>query len=637
MHLISQEIQAPAVSPASDAQGGFTADQIAVKQSSNTNVLAVATFLGAASSTFLLGLMVLAGLGRSTVSRSSENVSTFCCPNEARAVLRGLNVSIDPCEDFYGYVCSTVDAGISVRLPPTIRVAIKRRRLELAAVGAGTTAVGRMLASFKKHFLARDELFQEEITDFAAAIVGTGLANRRMNASRMVRFFAELSLRYGLPGVLSFSVPKVGTTLSIERNADCFLDDDHSFVAPGLHTVNAAINASITVDELAQLEKNLPVSPRVDAPRTLSQALGISPFSALSERDWAAIVDDVIRPAYPNLTVVITRQEEILSGVLNFLADATHQPTAVAYAIVCTAVKSLEKIDNGQASLREHPKRISCTVLGICEIEDKIVMDALHSQRMDNHIRATFAKTRTNVIRRAKGHPMFDGTSKQELAGELAKLKLMLPEETIAADLAFPNTSKTFAHNLLAARSYVFDVRRAKLARKIPSAEGLSLPSIVRNGDVIYVPINLYALLDREANRTVAVDVPVLGMEMAYQMWSFLLERPWSPRTRANIDIRLECFTQRYLNGSDNRKSQDTATAALAVASAIDAAVTAQWNTIGIVDDTKVSAGRLVYITWARDRHMNIREAVLAAGEKLPITTLLRGAGFHDFGPVQPT
>ncbi|KAH6923536.1 hypothetical protein HPB50_002158 [Hyalomma asiaticum] len=603
MQLVNQESNIVEASPASDAQGGSTVDQqIAVRQTSNTTVRVVSTFLCAVFSALLLGLVLLATFGRSSVSRSSKNASSFCCPDEARAVLRGLNASVDPCEDFYGHVCSLADGGTNVRLSPTIRVAVMRRRLEMDAVGAGSSAAGRLLASIKKHFLEKEESLQEDIADFAAAIVGTGLANELMNSSSMVRFFAELSFRYGLPGVLSFSVPNDGAALSIERNDNCFLEDDNSFVEPALYVVNGALRLSVTAGQLAQFEKRLPVPMRADASKTRSQALRVSPFSALSEHDWAAIVDDVIKPAFQSLKDVAMREEERLSDVLSFLADVSHQPTAVAYAVVCTAVKSLEKIDNSAVGLRDYSKQISCKALGICEIEDRIVMDAVHSRSMDSYIRTSFTRTRANVIRRVKAHPMFDGTAAQQVTGELDKLTLMLPEEIIASDLPLPGLSETFAHNLFAARSYAFDVRKAKVARKIPSAESLFLPSLVRSGYVIYVPTNMYALFYHKAQKPDALHAPVLAMEMAIQMWSFLLEGPWSPRTRENIDLRLECFMQRYANGSDSGKSQVTVATALAVVSAIDAAMTTNWNVVGIVDNTRVSAGRLVYIEWVYDR-----------------------------------
>ncbi|KAH6929678.1 hypothetical protein HPB50_004736 [Hyalomma asiaticum] len=283
MPLISQERKLANPSPVSDERGGaFPGDQIAVSQGSSTSVLLVSSLIGVAFSALLLGLVLLATFGRSGVSRSSENASSFCCPDEARAVLRVLNASVDPCEDFYGHVCSLADGGAKARLSPTIRVAVIRRRLELAAVGAGSTAAGRILASIKRHFLEKEESSQQDIADFAAAILGTGLVKERMNSSRMVRFFAQLSFRYGLPGVFSFSVSKAGTSLSIERNDHCFLDDDNSFVEPAVYTVSGALRVPVTVDQIVRLEKDMPALTRVDNFSAHSKALGVSPFSALS-------------------------------------------------------------------------------------------------------------------------------------------------------------------------------------------------------------------------------------------------------------------------------------------------------------------------------------------------------------------
>lgn len=35
----------------------------------------------------------------------NTDVKAFCCPNEAGALKRAVNRSLDPCESFYNYVC----------------------------------------------------------------------------------------------------------------------------------------------------------------------------------------------------------------------------------------------------------------------------------------------------------------------------------------------------------------------------------------------------------------------------------------------------------------------------------------------------------------------------------------------------
>ncbi|KAL1421790.1 hypothetical protein MTO96_022837 [Rhipicephalus appendiculatus] len=350
------------------------AEQVGVEQRSRT-LPAVAVFLGVAIAASLLALVVVALLRSAKAGRSSRNTSSFCCVSEALVVLSVVNSSISPCEDFYAHVCSRADADAAFYLSPAFRVATNRRLLESSAFGTDGTAAGRLLDSLNDRFFSDDTPFDEDVADFATAILGTGLVDRRMNSSRMARFFAELSVR---------------------------IDED----APGQMT---------------------------DVP---------------------------------------------------------------------------------------------CQVLQVCELEDRLVTDMVRSARMDNRIQSVFSKTRTAVIRRAKGHPMFEATSERELSNEMSKLRLVLPQEIVVSDIPIPTVSNTFAANLLRARSYIYDVRRAKVARNVPSAENLFLPALFRHRDVIYFPTNLYVLLNQAPNATGALDIPAFGVGMAAQMWTFLLESP---------------------------------------------------------------------------------------------------------------
>lgn len=573
------------------------AEQVAVETRPST-LPAVAVFLGAAFAAFLFALVLVALLGVTRAGRSSRNVSSFCCTSEALVVLGVINSSIEPCEDFYAYVCSRVDAGTADHLSAAFRATTYRKLLESSTVGSDRTAAGRMLASLNNRF--QRTAFDDDVADFVTAILSTGLADQQMNSSRMVRFFAELSVRYGLPAIISFSVKKAGEALTIERNDDCFSDDSYRSIAtPGLHAVNEALNVSVSIDQLAQIEDNFTKEPHSNAPQSMSQVPHISPFASLSETHWAAIMNDVVLPAYPNLMTVVVREGDNLNDILNVLINVHSQPAAVAYAIVCTALTTRGEIEDDAAG---RLMDISCHVLDVCEIEDRLVTDAILNVRMDNHIRSAFAETRTNVIERAKGHPMFAGTSQQELTDELNKVSLMLPNEIVVSDVPFPTVSKTFASNLLNARSYTYDIRKAKAARKVPSMDSLFLPSLVRHGNVIYFPTNLYALLNQSPNVSDALDVPTFRLDMAAQMWSFLLDRPWSSKTRENIDARLQCFRKKYFNESTDEDFLKTATAALSVRSAIDDAVTPRWHTIETVNGAKMSLARLVYLMWVYDK-----------------------------------
>ncbi|KAH8029686.1 hypothetical protein HPB51_002708 [Rhipicephalus microplus] len=202
---------------------------------------------------------------------------------------------------------------------------------------------------------------------------------------------------------------------------------------------------------------------------------------------------------------------------------------------------------------------------------------------------------RDNVIQHASAS--LHKVSQEEVAGKLNRLRLVLPEQIVVSDIPVPAVTGTFPNNFLATRSYVFEVRKAKVSRNIPSVDDLFLPNMVRNGDVTYIPTNLYAILQQPVERTVALDVSLLGVDMAYQLWSFLLEQPWPPETSCSIEAYKSCF-----NGSGIADSLKTAATALGVVSAVDAMMAVDWNVLRSVNGTEASVGRLVYLMWAYDR-----------------------------------
>ncbi|KAL1421791.1 hypothetical protein MTO96_022838 [Rhipicephalus appendiculatus] len=121
---------------------------------------------------------------------------------------------------------------------------------------------------------------------------------------------------------------------------------------------------------------------------------------------------------------------------------------------MCTALTTRDRIEeDAPGQMTDVP----CQVLQVCELEDRLVTDMVHSARMDHHILSVFSKTRADVIQRAKRHPMFGATSERELTNEMSKLRLVLPQEIVVPDVPIPTVSKTFATNLLEARSYIYD------------------------------------------------------------------------------------------------------------------------------------------------------------------------------------
>ncbi|KAH6924268.1 hypothetical protein HPB50_014549 [Hyalomma asiaticum] len=547
---------------------------------------------------FLFVIVLSVVLGRNSsyqVTKATQD--EFCCPNELRTVLRGINPSIDPCEDFYGHVCSRIDAGEVAHVSPLFRVVQKLNLLELETPRISSCAAGEMLAALRRGLW--DEALRDSgkhIADYVKAISKALDLAPRMDLARMVRFLAELGLRYGLPSVVSFEVSETGTVMTINRNDGCISREEHDDLLHfALESFNDALKTTVTPSQLLQVEEKLAKPRGRNVSKVVSRPISNSPFSDLPEGAWTAIINDLVLPVHPNAVTFETYKDENFDGLFNALANGTLQPATVAFEVVCSALKTRDLMEAAALKPGAQSLITFCQALDICEIEQAYAAAAFGAHRMNEHVTALFTKIRDNVIQHADA--AFDKLSTEDPSQMLRKLRLVLPDEIVVSDIAVPKVRETFADNLIAARLYVFEVRKAKVARNIPSGDNFFLPTIVRNGDVAYVPTNLYAILPQQVQRTVALDVPALGVDIAYHLWSFLLGLSWSPETSRTIGTYKTCF-----NGSGGFDHLKTAVTALGMVSAIDATMGLDWNVLRTVNGTETSLVRLVYLMWAYDK-----------------------------------
>ncbi|KAK8758545.1 hypothetical protein V5799_003823 [Amblyomma americanum] len=562
----------------------------------------LAGFLGVALSVFLLGLVLVNVLEKGKTSSVNKTLEPFCCPDEALMVLRVVNESIDPCDDFYAHVCSRADAGSTVYSSPLLRTAMEWYFVRIGGFGARGNASGLMLNALTKGFLKRDRSPGGGVSQYVEAIASAGILPQHMDLIHTVYFLALLNLRYGLTSVVSFQVSPPGTVLNIRRNS-CFRDTPYQQALPfALDAVKKALNFSITAEELLRFKNELASFLGSNSSMNLSHAIETSPFSGLSNRDWKVILDELVFPVHPNVKTVATQEQDRLSDFLDILANSSHHPVAVVYAVVCTAFKARSKTEEAAGTSRMTSVSPSCQVLDFCDIEHAYMAHVVSSHSMNEYVRVLFAKTRRYVAHEALGHALFSGTSEQEITQRLNELRLVLPQDIVIPDVPVPVVSETFAANLLAAHSYAFDVRAARVARKIPDPENLFFPAAVRHSDVIFLPSNLYVLMNLNLSRNPALDLPVLGVDMAAQLWSFLLESSWPNETQKNIDDRLTCFRQTHFNGIDSGDYLTTATAALGVVSAFNAMMPPEWDLVSRLNYTDISLGRLVFLMWVYDK-----------------------------------
>ncbi|KAH6925437.1 hypothetical protein HPB50_005614 [Hyalomma asiaticum] len=504
------------------------------KTSSLVIVLVVAAAL-AVLAVILVGL-VLRSATTSEVKNDDKSYVTglqgFCCKDEAAQVASALNSSGDVCEDFYGYVCSRQEEPSTNYMSPMFHIFMKWRLVQMLRLSSRRSDAGALMAALRSGLAAKQAplgLSPVAVVNMTSAIAtwakGVLLAT---DLTRFVRFFAEASLRYGLPSVVSFipSSPASDgspSTLSLVRNDEC-----DTVLASRIWTAAAALQA----------------------------------FNKI----WSTTVE--------------------VEHVVNF-------------------GRALSKLRNENNA--ENVTMPSCEELAVCELEEEFKAEAISTQKADEYVRDFFAHVVDNVAARAVASStpgLFSSRDKKKVIRYLKEMKVMLPKEIVATDLRVPkfNASHSFAENLLLARSYSFDLRKARVAARIPSVHHLSRPEVVRRDSVVFVPSNLYMLLKINASAIRTVNIPAIGVGMAMEVWSFLLQMTtWSQETLVNIEARRKCFrgTQQANRNEDNDRSWfKVFSLSLAFASVIDPQRQQGWSNSHTVGRVTLTEGQLSYLMW---------------------------------------
>ncbi|KAL1436212.1 hypothetical protein MTO96_010949 [Rhipicephalus appendiculatus] len=476
-----------------------------------------------------------------------QDKSTFCCDTEARQVIATLNTTLDPCEDFYQHVCMRAADIESTYVSPMFKVAIYWKEVQMMGPGA--------------------------------------------SASTVVELLAELSVVYRIPAVVSFGFSTEetevsGTALVLERHTSCFPEGGPGPSAQkALRVFNEELKTEVTSEQLATFAKKVASrSSKQAKSKRVVKHVESTPFQGVSQHQWADILKRFVYPVHPEVKYLTMIPEDGLSQIVDELAKRDNQPASLAYAVICAArTASMDVTD----AIFDYQSRVSLCLpnkLHLCALEDIVKAQMVSNPMDDALLREMMTRVRDAVVRDALKSHIFRGGDRELVTAELWRLKLMLPKETTGG-----------FERSCAGRS------QTKVERGIPSRDFLSEVRVKRRNDVLYVPTNLYVQLRFLSQEKNFLALPMVGVSMASEMWSFLLESAiWSNDTQGNIASFYACFRNSYFGSrNDDGLATDMAHAALGLVSAQNSADKLDWQSSHRIDSTEMTQQQLFYYLFA--------------------------------------
>lgn len=388
-------------------------------------ILAIATFAA-----FLAALIIVVG------SQTPAPVvqPSFCCKNEAANLLEGLSPTLKPCNNFYDYVCAQYANATSSLLPIAFRIQVqlvsldKYPQLAKAPLSEVFTNLATSCAEqdWKPYFAA---------ANFTSSILKVGNLSASMNASKLLRLFLLMSIKYHLSAPIFFRTSinvsqDTEFTLVIEQQHSPAIELNHicsDCILAVLHAVNDAFNVNVTLANLLEFDKFVNDSkPASGKPTFMLKDISHPPIHGVKPYDWNAILKEVVFPIYPD----IFHLEQDTQGrydLLDSLANPENQPVSIAYISAFIVVHAYENLRGGARSQEGNNEGCSDAIRLIRELKDAFEAQAVTNQQRDDQVRELFSVVQGFVARDAlSGRPLND-EGEVAIRKELDTLKLLLP------------------------------------------------------------------------------------------------------------------------------------------------------------------------------------------------------------------
>ncbi|KAH7933968.1 hypothetical protein HPB49_019803 [Dermacentor silvarum] len=543
-----------------------------------------------------------------------EHELPFCCPREAQQTLRYVNTSVDPCNDFFAYVCSNV---IKFRTWPDTSTDRELQRIVVTGAmppGVKRSPAGDFLIAYFRSCVKKVASFDDFVSDIAENLVRKerSLLNR-MDRKKAFVYATTAAAKYQTFTAFYVSYETLSARLIIAYSARCTVDEDVSYIiAASVAALNVVLNVSTSIERA--LEFTATICGQTYSTETQITNYTAANLSNFYNQVWR--IEDVeagldsIGYSLSNAQYIeaygaerLGRMHHILSTVEN---SAIEEGVLAAYFLWHSVLSITGEFYGSDDSTPQFVlKACNDSLENLWQISYSFTVDVLTSTEKDAHAHAIFADVRDAVRAECMASGLFQEEDMKPLDNFFQDLTLYTPAEVRSLTAMIPKPSRDFFENLLRGREYNFQAEKVRLAfvRKESMRHYRNIDFIGESR--VYLTPEMYTFIRAGTENADLLNMAAFGRTLAEALWVMLFYGiPWTSGTVTNLLRLKECYDRFYgIKAEDNSREDITLITALGLSSVLKAFKRPGWYSVKPAWSLlRLSHGQLFYIlaTYAR-------------------------------------
>ncbi|KAH6931604.1 hypothetical protein HPB50_025672 [Hyalomma asiaticum] len=554
--MASSALPGPLETRPPQVQCAYGSASAAPPANTNRHSFFVGSALAVASLVLVIAVTVMSVyLGprqRRTRKPSVEGGSLFCCPKEVEKMARYVNTSLDPCNDFFLYVCSNAVTHGSTE------DAVRHSELESAAItgmmpkNVPIRQAGHFLRAYYKTCV--ETILNRQL--FAVAIASAFLRHeadllRQVDSRNAMVFIMVSALKYDLSSCIATRF-EIGGTLQLEIDAICYLHEGfEDYLTATVEAMKENVDLLATNDKALQFatvlcDRFLEVAP---SEKTFDPE---KKENTLIQQVWN--IDDIeaglnrLGFKLQDVKVIRIVGIEHIRALYQFFSQDGDSNTKAAYLLWHTVVSGLFQFHTKGSEYS--PQIFSICANSIFQMEE--LWNLFQAEILTSHDKDMMATQVFDAIRDALKEQLITGAliEAEEHDKALAffgNLTLATPLSASNAFTAVPEATEDFAENIFRGRAYDLTVKIERLSRmKVTSVFNYRGVIVFNDRHLLLSPF-WYNSIFPAMTKFRFLNMASLGRMIAELLWLLALERvPWDEKTVSNIHNFSACFEDVY-------------------------------------------------------------------------------------------